>query len=171
MKRDIVVLVVAVISAVIVGAFIFVSNGGNLASVFSTVTDNGKKTKVVQFTEIARGSQSAIDRRVNYFITSRDQFNRLWETIDASGTPPAVDFETHAVIAVFAGQEPTASYGIKVAKIEDTDKRMVSITLAKPDDDCTAAQVVTMPYQLIVLPTTSLPLAHEDEAVEINCSS
>jgi hypothetical protein len=171
MQRDAVMLTGAVVISVFIGVFIFFSNGGNLASVFSTVADNNSRNGVVQFTEIARGSQSAIDRRVNYFITSTDQLNRLWDTIDAPGSPPTVDFSTHAVIAVFAGQESSVSYEITVTKIEDADKRMVSITLAKPDDNCAVAQMTTTPYQLIILPTTSLPLDHEDQVINKNCSS
>ncbi|MBI4065753.1 protease complex subunit PrcB family protein [Candidatus Kaiserbacteria bacterium] len=171
MQRDAVILTSAIVVAVVVGVFVFFSNGGNLASVFSAVADNNSGNGVVQFTEIARGSQSAIERRVNYFITSSEQFNELWKIINAGGMPPKVDFKTHAVIAVFAGQEPAAGYEIAVNKIEDNGKRMVSITLAKPDGGCAVAQMTTTPYQLIVLPTTSLPLTHEDKIIETSCPS
>ena len=171
MQRDAVILTSAIAVAIGVGVFIFFSNGGNLASVFSAVTDNNSRAGIVPFTEIARGSQSAIERRVNYIITSPDQFNELWGIINASGMPPKVDFKTHAVIAVFAGQEPVAGYEIAVNKVEDNGERMVSITLARPGDGCAVAQVKTAPYQLITLPTTSLPLAHEDRVIEMNCPS
>jgi hypothetical protein len=108
---------------------------------------------------------------VNYLITSSSQFGELWKVVTATGAPPKIDFKTHSVIAVFAGQKPTAGYAVAVAKIEDASARMVSITLAKPSDDCMLAQSITTPYQLISVPATSLSLAHEDISVTTTCAN
>lgn len=167
MKKDALILMGSAIVAVAIGAFIFSSNGGNLAGVFSAGVNNNQKNKVVPFTEIARGSQSAIDKRVNYFITSSDQFSELWGIVNATGVPPEVDFKTHAVIAVFAGNESSTS--IAVAKIEDTNARMVSIALASPSENCVSKQQTTTPYEIVVVPTTSLPLVHEDIVTTASC--
>lgn len=167
MKRDALILTIAAIIAVIVGALIFFSNGGNLASVFSATANNDSSGGTVQFTEIARGTQSNIGKRVNYFITSSSQFSELWEIVNATGTPPEVDFKTHAVIAVFAGNESSTS--IAVAKIEDTDTRVVSIALANPSGSCVSKQRTATPYEIVVVPTTSLPLAHEDIVTTVSC--
>ena len=164
MRRDVLILTSAAIIAVGIGIFMFSSGRGDLSN-------TSLVTATVPFTEIAKGSQSAVERRVNYLITSSSQFNELWGVVTATGTPPKIDFKTHSVIAVFAGQKPTAGYAIAVAKIEDASARMVSITLAKPSDDCMLAQSITTPYQLISVPATSLSLAHEDISVTTTCAN
>lgn len=162
MRRDVLILTGAAIIAVGTGVFMFSSGRGDLSN---------NSSATVPFTEIAKGSQSAVERRVNYLITSSSQFDELWKMVTATGTPPKIDFKTHFVIAVFAGQKSAAGYAIAVAKIEDTSTRMVSITLAKPSDSCMLAQSITAPYQLISVPVTSLPLAHEDISVTTACAN
>ena len=121
----------------------------------------------VPFTKLTEGKQSVIARRVNYVLTSPTELNELWKTVDAPGKPPKVDFKTHAVIAVFAGQEASAS--IAVAKIEDSKTRMVSIAIARPSTLCTKTRTVASPYQIIAVSATSLPLTHEDLATTAGC--
>lgn len=133
-----------------------------VANVVSTTTP-------VQFVEIARGVQSMEARRVNYLITSTDELARLWEMIDAGGTPPPVNFATHRVMALFAGGEPTTGHTIEAAKIEDGAVRKVFITLTKPGNNCIVAQSVTTPYQIIEVPTTALSVEHWDTVRQTDC--
>lgn len=171
MRRNIFIIVCAAIVAIAIGSYIFYSGNINLQDISSFAADNNQNASasIVPFIEIAHGSQSAVERRVNYIITSPDQFNELWNMIGVTGVPPKVDFEKDAVIAVFAGRKPATGYSIAIAKIEDTDLRTVSITLANPDEKCVPAKSITTPYQLITVPTTSLPLSHKDIVVTTNC--
>jgi len=150
------------LTTIVIGIFIFFYNGGSFINTSSAAV-------VVPFTRIVQGDHSIVATRVNYLISSTDEFDKLWEMVDASGTPPLVDFNTHAVIAVFAGEQPTAGYAIEVSQIEDSTERTVSLTLAKPDNDCMEGQVITSPYEIVVVPTTSLPLTHEDIQTTANC--
>jgi len=124
---------------------------------------------VVPFDEIAQGSKSTITKRVNYIVTSSDQMDKLWKMLDAKGAPPSVDFTVESVIAVFAGQKPTAGYSIRVFTIEDANTRLVSVALAKPDKNCAVAQSITTPYQLVKVSASSLLLAHEDTSTTADC--
>lgn len=162
MRRDIIILTCAAIIAVGIGISIFSSGRGD-------ISDNSFVISEVPFTKIARGSQSTVERRVNYLITSADQFEKLWEMVSATGTPPKIDFNTHSVVAVFAGEKPVAGYDIKIIKIEDTNTRVVSIALAKPSDDCMLAQVVTAPYEIVAVPATALSFSHEDILTTTSC--
>ncbi len=130
---------------------------------------DSNQSQIISFTELARGSHSKVTMRVNYFITSPTQLKELWQMVDASSTPPAIDFKTHAVLAVFAGQKTTAGHAITISKIEDTGARMVSITLANPDSACTPKKMAISPYEIVAVPTTSLSLAHEDISTTVSC--
>ena len=119
----------------------------------------------VPFTPIAHGERANVDKRVNYRITSAEQLDELWKTLHATGTPPAIDFKTHEVLAVFAG--PDSGAEITVSSIEDTNQRTVSITLANPAGSCHAG---TSRYEMVTVPTTTLPLTHKDAVVTTdNC--
>ena len=131
------------------------------------ITDVPPVVVPVPFTKLTEGTQSVVVRRVNYVLTSPTELNELWKVVDAPGKPPKVNFKTHAVIAVFAGQEASAS--IAVAKIEDAHTRMVSIAIAKPDGPCAQVSPPASPYEIVVVPTTSLHLTHEDISTTVSC--
>lgn len=154
--------VVAII--ICVGIFAYGRNGGNLWG--SPMAASARN--VVPFTPLAQGEQSAIKTRVNYRITSEAQLSELWALLEASSTPPAVDFNTHEVLAVFAGD--ASSPFIDIAKIEDSHERMVSITLAKPEGSCANAGPAS-PYELVAVPATTLPLTHQDQVAAATCAN
>ena len=166
--RDTLIIIGLAIIAVGIGTFLFLRGNLSSASLSATATDNTPAT-IVPFTKIARGNTSTVTKRVNYLISSADGLDKLWKMINATSTPPAVDFNKDAVIAVFAGEKPTTGYTIAVSKIEDSGERLVSITIANPDGNCVTGQTLTTPYELIRVPATSLPLAHTNISATASC--
>ena len=165
--RDNKILIGVALVAVIIGVGIFLYSGSSWRGT-SPEDASASVAGAVSFTPLARGVESSVHERVNYLITSSDQLSQLWKTIGAGGMPPAVDFSTHEVIAVFAGSDPVAD--ITVAKIQDTTTRMVSVSIAKPDGTC-AGKDSGSPYQIVAMPTTSLPLAHQDLVSTTSCAN
>ncbi len=135
----------------------------------SNATTSTPSTGPVLFTELAHGSHSTVARRTNYIITSSSELTELWKMIEVAGQPPVIDFEKDEVIAVFAGKEPNAGYEIKVSQIEDSSVRKVTLTLTVPGGSCLLAESITNPYQVIMLPKTTLDLAHEDQTMTVGC--
>ncbi len=121
------------------------------------------------FVEITHGTQSEIKKRTNYLITSQEGLTKLWKLIQANAPEPKVDFNTHAIIAVFAGQKPTGGYSISVTKIEDGEMRNVVVTLTSPGADCMVTQAVTTPYQIVTVPITSLSFTHNNLETTTSC--
>jgi len=141
-----------------------------VAGVFMTSSDRGGPAAVtVPFTALAEGSRSEVTSRVNYLIDTQEELAELWKLIEEPPPVPTVDFSTKVVVAVFAGEVPTAGYDIAVAEVEDADKRMVKIELTRPDEGCVLAQSMTAPYQVIELPKTSLLFTHADTWVIKSC--
>jgi len=168
MKQDTLVVAGVALIAVAAGAYFFLQ--GNLSNMSpSAISGDQVSAVAVSFTPLVHGSRSKITTRVNYFITSPTQLQELWSLVDATGTPPTVDFNKDAVIAVFAGKQPATGYAISVSKVVDSSARLVSITIAKPDGSCKSKSSATMPYEIVTLPTTSLPLIHEDISTTISC--
>jgi len=167
------ILVISSVSVAIlaIGVVAFIYSGNNLSNTPLSASNETQIAAVaVPFTTIAQGSRSKIIKRINYAVMSSDELVKIWKMIDATSTPPEIDFNKDAVIAVFAGQKLSGGHSIKVSKIEDTDKRIVSVTLFQPGDDCVVGQSLTAPYELAIVPTTSLQFIHEDNIATTSCS-
>lgn len=167
-KRQTLIAIEVALASITIGVFFFII--GVLSDrPSSTVADMQISAIPVSFTSLVHGTRSEVTRRVNYFITSSVDLKQVWKMVDAVGTPPKVDFKKNSVIAVFAGPQPTAGYAIKVSKVIDSNTRLVSITIEKPDGGCKPKAVATMPYELVAVPATTLPLAHEDISTTVSC--
>lgn len=168
MRRELFVLMFIVTIAVIAGAALYSSEKNTSGN--SAVDPGGQAAVEVPFTRITEGLQSDVSRRVNYLVTSQSALEKLWTMVKATGTPPTIDFTKEAVIAVFAGEKPTAGYEITVSKVRDSaDARIVAVSVMQPAPDCVTAQMVTMPYEILTVPATPLPLTHEDSVLTVNC--
>lgn len=168
--RDTFIIIGLAIVAVGIGSFLFLRGTSSNVSFSATATSNASVV-TVPFAKVAHGNTSTVTRRVNYLISSPDGLNKLWEMVAATGTPPTVDFNKEAIIAVFAGQQPTTGYAIEVSKVLDSSSRLVFITIAKPDNSCITGQSLTAPYEIVAVPATSLPLTHEDVSVTATCTN
>jgi len=160
-----------VISFAVLGAFLIVygRSGATAPQPAAGVVAQVVPVAAVPFTEVAHGLKSEVMERNNYVITSSGELASLWKLIDATGTPPEIDFKKNAVIAIFAGEQPTTGYAISVAKVEDAGARIVSITLTMPDRNCATGQSLTTPYDIVAVPATSLPFAHKDIPTTKGC--
>ncbi len=150
--------------AVVIGVVIFLNGDMSGSQLAATDQSNSTTVATVPFTEIARGTQSAVIKRVNYLITSDSELSKLWEMVNASGRPPVVDFNKQAVVAIFSGLEYQPSSTVTITKIEDTNARTVSVKL----EPCVKSDNANN-YQIVVMPLTSLPLTHKDESITSNC--
>jgi hypothetical protein len=123
----------------------------------------------VAFTKLASGVQASVTTRTNYIVRTDADLRQLWTMIPDAGSLPTVDFSTNEVLALFAGQKPTAGYAIEATSITDGEKRVVAISLVSPDASCVLAQSLTSPYEIILVSKTTLALAHTDTASTTSC--
>lgn len=151
---------------VIIGVFVY----GIPVGILKGGKDNRLAAAAVPFSELARGADAPIDRRVNYLITSAEQFRDLWEMVGGTKPMPDVDFSKDVVMAVFAGAQSTGGYDIVVSNITDADVRTVTVTLKEPGGNCARARTLTAPYQIIKLPATTLKLVHKDVSAVVGCA-
>ena len=124
----------------------------------------------VPFTEVLRGDQSSVKSRVNYLITAEEGLTELVKLIGTKNTLPEVDFDTHFVVAVFAGEQTIGGHRIAINKVEDVpSSRTVTIDRISPGEGCSTTQVLTSPYQVVTVPVTELAFTHEDTLVAVAC--
>lgn len=154
-----------VLSVFVVAAGLYVLST-NPRGILSTVE---LAAAAVPIEQIAHGTKSMVKHRVNYIITTPEEFTELWNMTDAGGTPPAIDFARKAVLAVFAGEGVGAD--ISVMQVQDTGARTVTIAVKSADGSCSQKdpKEIVSPYELVVVPKTSLPLTHEDVVTTLRC--
>lgn len=156
--------ILGVIAVIALGVLVFLFGRGDLQS---DIAMRSIAATEVPFEKLVEGTHSAVSTRKNYLITSESQLKELWTLLDATTTPPTIDFSTHSVIAIFAGHD--SCLDISVTRIEDTEDRMVSVEIAKTDDRCAGDMFPTSPYEIVVIPATTLPFTHEDSSTTVSC--
>lgn len=169
--RDTLVVIGFAFLAIVLGAWFYFNH--TASPVTAPVEDHTAlavaSVNEVAMTTLTSGLQSSVIERKNYAITTNTDFEKLWKMTEETGTPPVVDFSQNEVIAVFAGKKPSSGYSIAVSKVEDGSNRLVTITLSKPGATCVTGDAVTSPYQIVVIPRTSLQLAHQDLETTTGC--
>jgi len=162
-------------AALVVGVVLVIAGVASAIFLYQHASVPGQKNPIppsafVAFTELASGTQSSVRARKNYLITSQDELRELWKLVDVQGPPPTVDFSKQSVIAVFAGEQPTAGYAIAVRRVGDSDAtRVVSVEIASPSTTCLLTGAPTKPYQVVKLPATALLWTHQDSATTTSC--
>ncbi len=108
-----------------------------------------------------RGDSSGITDFTTSVATNEDDWRQLWRShisyqYDADLTPPAVDFEKSMVVGVFLGNRGTGGYAVNIVEIRKAaGKKTVVYHEDVPSPRDHALAVITQPFHLKVIPTTS----------------
>ncbi|OGG59274.1 hypothetical protein A2765_06690 [Candidatus Kaiserbacteria bacterium RIFCSPHIGHO2_01_FULL_56_24] len=161
------------VALALLASFIVLSSSGATAVPQSAAANNPadptRSVVNVPFTVVAEGSQSEVERRANYLITSGESLTELWAMLSTDEPTPTVDFNTQAVVVVFAGAKSTGGYGVEVAKIEDDTRRTVYVTVSTPGPGCITTEALTSPFQVVVVPAASLSYTSRSAAAVVDC--
>lgn len=159
--RDALIIGIACVAAIFLGAWLYFSGTGTNTS----ATQSG-------FTVLEKGMQSgSLTSRANYRIKSKEELDALWNLVYGSGGPAAaVDFTKEEVLAVFDGSHSSGGYDITVDSVKDEGGvRKIHITHTIPGEGCAVSSAITSPYQIVVVPRSSLPLSRTDATATADC--
>ncbi len=117
----------------------------------------------IDFTTIARGTDSGYESASQMVIDNSQQWNNVWQQHTSNTEPPPplppVDFTRHSVVAVFAGEQPTGGYSVEILSAETNgsqtqDKQAIAITVQhrQPSDGDFVTEAFTYPYHIIRIP-------------------
>ena len=153
--RDTVIIGVACLVAIAVGAWLYF--GGSGTPELLPQLQGPVEVKVIQ-----KGQDSGtVTARKNFRIKSEAERQALWRMIYGTGGPVTgpIDFEREELLAVFDGTHSTGGYDVTVAAVEDgASTRTVTLLRTEPGDSCVTTDAITSPYVLVVLPKSALPL-------------
>jgi PrcB C-terminal len=120
---------------------------------------------------LAKGAFSGIQEPKQEVIKDRAAFEKLWAKHLAGGksaaTLPDVDFSKDMVILVTLGRKNTGGYSIRVTSVEPVgNKLLISVRRTSPRPGAMAIQVLTSPFDMVVVPKSDLA----PEFVAVNTS-
>ncbi len=107
------------------------------------------------------GSRSSISRPQEFVISDQAAWEALWKRHNSNIQPlpvlPQIDFATHQVLAIFAGERPSGGFRIQLLEVSKTPwngntVRVVRFRVVGPAAGTMAAQVISYPYLLTVQP-------------------
>jgi len=109
-------------------------------------------TEPVTFKVLETGVQSDIESPRTVVVRTPEQWKALCAD-HAGGRPcPAVDLTRSTVVGVFLGTRSSAGFAVEITRIErEGDTLVVNYRERKPGPNEMAAQMMTMPYQLVTI--------------------
>ena len=102
---------------------------------------------------ISKGEASRIGDPRRVVVRDEAGWRALWaEHAGSDATPPHVDFVNRIVAAVFAGDVPSAGYGVSIALVRrDGEALTVVVEQRRPAPGTVAAQVILSPFHIVSL--------------------
>lgn len=166
-------------AAILVGAALYVYGPSELRETpqlennEASAMGAGVVLEDVSFSVLAEGGNATgISERKNYAVYSEADFARLWNMAYGENPQamPDVDFDTHYVISVFAGQKLSGGHAIAVSRVTEADNvRTIAVTLTAPGETCVVTEGLTSPFQFILVPVSAAELARTEETVTTPC--
>lgn len=87
-------------------------------------------------------------------VTNSSNFSVLWtEHKGSTNGMPSVDFSTHSVLAVYAGEKPTGGFGATITSVTRLNKVLtVNYRFTAPGPDDIVTQIITRPTHIVSIP-------------------
>ncbi|MDZ8032665.1 protease complex subunit PrcB family protein [Nostoc sp. DedSLP04] len=115
----------------------------------------------VDFTTIARGSDSGYQSASQMVIDNSERWIDLWQQHTSNAEPPPpipqVDFTRNSVVAVFAGEKPTGGYSVEILSAETSgsqtqEQLAITVQHRQPGAGDFVTEALTYPYHIIRIP-------------------
>ena len=120
------------------------------------------QSAVPAFRVIDKGTQSGIDDARQVVVRTADEWAKLWRVHGMDRARPKVDFAREVVVGVFLGSRPTSGFNVEIVGVDEVaGARVVRYRETSPARDALTAQVLTSPYELVVIPRTPAEIRFE----------
>jgi PrcB C-terminal len=115
----------------------------------------------VDFTTIARGSDSGYQSASQMVIDNSERWSNLWQQHTCNTEPPPpvpqVDFTRYSIVAVFAGEKPTGGYSVEILSAETSDSQTqeqlaITVQHRQPKAGDFMTEALIYPYHIIRIP-------------------
>jgi uncharacterized membrane protein len=120
----------------------------------------------VPLSTVAQGSDSNVVTARRVIVRDAAAWSALWaEHAGSASEPPAIDFASRLVAAVFAGERPSPGHAIEIAEAR-TDAGGVTLVVREhaPARGMVAAQVLVSPFHMVTLPRVDTEVRFAESA-------
>lgn len=108
---------------------------------------------------VARGSRSDTTSFKTVVARTQAEWQTLWTSLGLPQGLPKVNFDTTMIVAVFLGSRPTPGYSVDVLDARrENGTLVVRYAEREPPADSIQADVITNPFVVVGVPSTSEPV-------------
>jgi hypothetical protein len=108
------------------------------------------------------GQHSAQQQPKRVVVPDAEQWKQLWRAMRGrvvpTPEPPKVDFREHMVVAAFMGTKPTGGYAVRITRVAQNGKLIVSVREQSPGPGDMVTMALTSPYHVVVVPRSEKPV-------------
>jgi uncharacterized membrane protein len=103
---------------------------------------------------LVKGDDSRVVEPRRFVARNQAMFTAIWAAhAGPESAAPAVNFDTHMVAAVFAGERPTPGFEIAISNArKEGNALLLVVDEHVPDPRLAAAQVIVSPFHIVTLP-------------------
>lgn len=124
---------------------------------------------LVPFTVLGLGQSADLDTTERVLRTA-DAWQAVRDSLRPAVPFDSVDFEEHMLVVV-ANPVSSGGYGIVFETVARTDSSLTAhYLLTEPGDDCAAPPAQVVPFQVVQIPHSTLPVTFERRAAEYPCT-
>ncbi len=122
------------------------------------------------FEPISTGNRANISDTLELVIRDRESWIPVLDSLRPPTPIDSVDFQ-QAVLLLAALPQTTSGYSVEFTSVEERDTVVVAeYQVNAPADDCLTAHAEVVPFQVVLVRRTELPVRFERNVVEYRCT-
>ncbi len=137
---------------------------------------NSTLVRSIQFETIATGALSRYYTPENLVIDNSATWSDVWTHSTTCryecSPPPAIDFNSTTVLAVFLGLRGNDAYEIQIVNVNQIGpKVIVDIRITAPGNNCVVPTLMTQPFDIVSIPKTTASVSFKAQTTIHDCGS
>jgi len=139
-----------------------------------TVTPITSEPQIIPFVELSAGLNGDFSEKINKIITNQNEYNAAWTAafsrFSDQPKPAQIDFKNKLILLVTMGEKNSGGYSIKIDSIVENEKTIVvTILETSPGKSCTTTSVMTYPYQMVELKSSTKEVVFKTIEKSFDC--
>lgn len=146
--------VLAILLAAVVAMFLVFAMNAEEEKKSDKKEDEEEREVIVNYEILEQGTYSGKKDSVAELITNQKDWEALWKQHVSVLVPqppvPEIDFETHALAVIFAGEKKSGGYAVVIKDVSvEADDVIVKYRLTEPQPNSFNIQVITQPFAVL----------------------
>ncbi len=146
--------VLTIALAALVAMFLVIAMNADEEKKSDKKEEEQEREVIVNYEILEQGTYSGKKDMVAQLITSQQEWEQLWKKHVSVLVPqppvPEIDFETHVMAVIFAGEKMSGGYAVVVKDVSvELDDVIVKYRLTEPQPNSFTIQVITQPYAML----------------------